>query len=133
MTHTIVHRMGKLVPRCVSLWHNKLPYMPLISGYFFECGIRILNVVSKVMPYPKCPNGSAGGRFMGYAASWWHNSFNLHHFRPYFFPLISVPSNSPKFSFSISIAQLSLFLLSMPKIATDALTRAIQCPTVTLQ
>ena len=36
------------------------------------------------MPYHISPNGSAGGRFTGYAASWRHNSFNLHYFRPCF-------------------------------------------------
>ncbi len=62
------------------------------------------------MPYSKCPNGTAGGRFTGYAASWWHNSFNLHYFRPYFLWQISflqfrpnlrfrfLSSNSPSFS-----------------------------------
>ena len=62
------------------------------------------------MPYSKCPNGTAGGRFTGYAASWLHNSFNLHYFRPYFLWQISflqfrpnlrfrfLSSNSPSFS-----------------------------------
>lgn len=112
MTYTIVHRIGILIPWCISCGITNFLCLSLISGYFFECGIIILSVVSKVMPYFKCPNGTAGGRFTGYAASWRHNSFNLYHFRPYF---------------------LSSFLLIMPQIAPNTFTRAIQALVVTLQ
>lgn len=151
MTYTIVHRMGRLVPWRFYLWHNKFALLVLIFRLFLRMGIRILNVKSKVMSYFKYPNGTAGGRFTGYAASWWHNSFNLHHFRPCFsslimtwncpyfstisalvisikvFPCSLVASQfpklsySPKFAFSIIIAQLSPFLLIMSQIATTRL------------
>jgi len=65
-----------------------MPYLSLVSGYFGEYGIKILSIKSKFMPYSKCPNGTAGERFTAYAASWWHNSFSLHYFRPYFLYLI---------------------------------------------
>ncbi len=69
------------------------------------------------MPYSKSPNGSAGGRFTGYAASWWHNSFNLHHFQPYFLYPISAWKYSyfsTNFAFIISIKTFPSLLLAHP-------------------
>ena len=47
-----------------------------------KTGITFSYSCSKVMPYPKSPNGSAGGRFTFYATRGWHKPFNLQHFRP---------------------------------------------------
>lgn len=47
---------------------------------------------------------------MGYAAPWWHNSFNLQHFRPCFLWLLSV-LNRPCFSTIFALLLLLKFFL----------------------
>ena len=125
MTYTIVHRMGRLVPWRFYLWHNKFALLVLIFRLFLRMGIRILNVKSKVMSYFKYPNGTAGGRFTGYAASWWHNSFNLHHFRPCFSSLI-MTWNCPYFStISALVISVKVFPCSLVAVCLLFLYRLI--------
>lgn len=79
------------------------------------------------MPYSKCPTGTAGGRFTGYAAPWWHNSFNLHYFRPYFLWQISSLQFRPNLRFRFLLPTLPL----SPYNATNRLKHAHRGNTTT--
>ena len=57
--------------------------------------ITFYRIAPKVMPLFKSPNGTAGRRLMRMSISLWHNSFNLHFFRPWFCYLIYGKSVMP--------------------------------------
>ena len=120
MNHTIVHLKGALFPLCLKITHG-ITILSTRSGKFAtvqKTGITFSYSCSKVMPYLKSPNGTAGGRFTVYAARGRHKPFNLHHFRPWFLSgILRYSSLTLLFSNIFNLAQicdLSSFQFNYP-------------------